>query len=387
MSSVVKQEKSSNEFERYQLGEVVLASSIDPTSYGFERDDSPRSIYEVIVRDPYVEMFSDAESEKVRLIERYMSDFAKSRREQGLWQRKPGTAYTNTDDLEIVKKSWQWGDPVSTDLFFNRTLKSPGIDAWRTKIPSARALADLSDPFSAEYIFDRKGREVKVDEDARVWLTLCTDARAIRSRATVMAESVKAFIEENGSDTQNDFAWMSVACGTALPAMKAAIHSGISPSMLLVDFDKSALQSTSELASEIGFSGALSQRSDINIFDKDAMLNLKKDLADKNQLPHLIDLMGIFEYTGNNLGVDPVEFLSSVYDILRPGGRLIFGQMRNDRPVQDFTMGVVGWPYVELRSPKEFMDIIAAASIPSKNTQLYLPDDGVYTVGVIDKPR
>ena len=72
--------------------------------------------------------------------------------------------------------------------------------------------------------------------------------------------------------------------------------------------------------------------------------------------------------------------------MLHPGGKLVFGQMRSDRRVADFTMGVVSWPFIEMRSPAEFMDIIDKSGINPLDTTLFLPSDGVYTVGVISKP-
>jgi hypothetical protein len=72
--------------------------------------------------------------------------------------------------------------------------------------------------------------------------------------------------------------------------------------------------------------------------------------------------------------------------MLQPGGELVFGQMRDDRPLPDFTMGVLGWPYIVMRSPAEVMQIVQDAGIETRSAQLYVPDDGVYTVCSITKP-
>jgi len=98
-------------------------------------------------------------------------------------------------------------------------------------------------------------------------------------------------------------------------------------------------------------------------------------------------MMGIFEYTGGNSKRDPVSFLKSGYDMLYPGGRLIFGQMLDTRPNPDFTMGIIGWPYVQMRSPAEIMEIVVKAGISPKEVKMYFPTDGVYTVVSIDKPK
>lgn len=388
MTSILVPESYESNPEIYRLGEVIESRIVDPLEFGISEKHAPAKIIEAVVSDPYVEEYNFVDVAEVKQIELDVNQAAQTRRLQGLWERRQGTVYFDENGKEQEKRGW--GDPVSRSNFFNNILKSPAINAWRSKIPSANALADLSDPKSKTQVTDNRGNIVEMDETAHKWLTLCTDAVAIRSRGSIMASVVKQFIDKetltSGSQDTQSLKWMSIACGTALPAMKAALHADIQPEMLLVDLDSKALQATRDLASEIGFEGEMSQRSDVNIFVPEEMAKLREELGENGDRPMLIDLMGIFEYTGNNLGVDPVQFLRSVYDMLHPGGRLVFGQMRDDRPVADFTMGVVSWPYVEMRSPKEFMEIIEAAGIPVKATTLYLPTDNVYTVGVIDKP-
>ncbi|MBC7546240.1 hypothetical protein H7171_00670 [Candidatus Saccharibacteria bacterium] len=374
--------------ERFKLGAITDVMYIKPEKFNLDEQLSPSAIYEVKVVDPYIEVYSAYERGKISAAESVADTYAQVRRLAGKWSRKPGTVYF--DENGEPQKKRGWGDPASRDLFFNKRLKNPGLNAWRSKIPSSEALADLSDPSHSDFITGRDGEVAISDHVTKKWLSLCTDAKGIRSRATVMAEVVKQFIADKtpdiGEADAKDFRWMSVACGTALPAMKAALKAEISPDMMLIDLDKKALEATRKMAAEIGFSGSMTQRSDINIFKPEAMADLQAELTANNQRPMLIDAMGIFEYTGANLSVDSAQFLRSIYDILSPGGRLVFGQMRSDRPNPDFTMGVVSWPYVEMRSPKEFMQIIRKAGIPTKSTTLYLPKDRVYTVGVIDKP-
>lgn len=378
--------------ESYQLGVVSRSQHLDLGTTGIPEKLYPKAVYEVEVTDPYVEAHTPQIRERIAAIESAHDAFAKERRVAGSWQRKPGTAYFDDESQANAQKGrFTWGDPVSCNRFFMDELQSEGIDAWRSKIPSAKALGDLADPLSRIEIEDKRGKMHPMDQTAREWLSLCTDAVAIRSRGTIMAQAVREYVAKKMENAGNlelaGWHWLSIACGTALPAMKAAMFAGIKPEMLMVDLDKSALRATQNLAVEIGFEGPISQISNVNIFDVNAMGRFQQELIATGKLPDLIDLMGIFEYTGDNLGVDPAAFLRSVYDMLRPGGRLVFGQMRADRPAADFTMGVVSWPYVEMRTMSEFMSIIDAAGIPLKFTQLYLPSDGVYTVGVVDKPN
>jgi hypothetical protein len=110
-------------------------------------------------------------------------------------------------------------------------------------------------------------------------------------------------------------------------------------------------------------------------------------ITQEGRRPRLIDMMGIFEYTGNNLNIDSAGFLGAAYGLLAPGGRLLVGQMRTDRPNPDFTLGVVAWPHIETRTPDELMGIVAKAGINLGNVEMFLPDDNVYTVLCIDKPE
>lgn len=381
--------------ERFQLGEITNVTVIDPAEYGMNADIAPKALYGVEVADPYVDRYSAAEIAQVRFEEQAANDFAAERREAGKWERRPGTAYFDSND-ERHESKHGFGDPVSRDKFFNHDLASPAINAWRTKIPSAEALADLSDPMNITEVSDNQGNVVPMDEDARKWLSLCTDAVGIRSRATVMAEIISGIATEHqqkGEDTQN-MRWLSVACGTALPSMQGAMKAGIAPELMLADFDTSAMNATEKLAQDIGYTGTITRpaseaigQDGINIFDTEKMAQLKEYLEANGGLPKIIDLMGIFEYTGDNLGVDSAKFLSSCYDMLAPGGKLVFGQMRSDRRVADFTMGVVSWPYVEMRSPAEFMQVIADADIDTKNVTGYAIGDLTYFVGVIEKPE
>lgn len=375
-----------DEDEKYRLGSIVDVQPVQPDAVGLDTDIAPSALYSVAVADPYVKNYGPETVADVMTTELAINDFARTRREMGLWQRKPVKAY-DAEHPEAVKK--EWGDPISTHTFFDEMLDSEAVRVWRSEtIPSALALAYLSDPYSRRTIHSKDlNKDIPIDEEARKWWTLCTDAVAIRSRGTVMAEVVNGYVERytgNGGDPDN-LRWMSIACGTALPTLKAAVNSGTAPKITLIDYDLEAMQATSELAEEIGFEGEITTKA-MNIFDTERMARLKEKLAADGELPQLVDMMGIFEYTGDNLGIDPVPFLRSGYNLVAPGGTLILGQMRKDRPVEDFTMGVVAWPFVEQRSPKELMQMVTAAGIPQESVRIYMPTDGVYMVVAIDKP-
>lgn len=375
--------------ERYKLGTVESVQEVDPLSLGISPELAPGAAYIVEVQDPYLAQLDAEVVSSVRSREDQADALAHDRRMSGKWQRQHGTTYVDSEGNERDKRI-KWGDPVSHDDFFDE-MGSDALKMWLSNIPSANALTYLSDPVNLESITHRNGKQsAEVDNAARNWLTACTDAVAIRNRGTVMAELVKGYVDssiEKGEDFHADaMKWMSVACGTALPTMKAAQRAGIEPNLLLVDYDEKVLHATKELGQEIGFVGELRQEK-TNIFSADDMAALRSELGSNCERPRIIDLMGIFEYTGEHTGINPAEFLRSNYDMLHPGGRLILGQMRDDRPNPDFTMGVVGWPYIVMRSPEEVMQVIKDAGIPVESAKLYMPEDGVYTVCAIDKPE
>jgi hypothetical protein len=82
-----------------------------------------------------------------------------------------------------------------------------------------------------------------------------------------------------------------------------------------------------------------------------------------------------------------IEFLETAYSLLKPGGVLVLGNMRDTHPQLDFTTKVVRWPYIRPRSLDRVMDIVKKAGINPKNVTLYQAGDNVYTVAAITKDK
>lgn len=370
--------------ERYLLGRMGEFIPISPERFGFDQGLAPREVFAVDVHDPYLSEVDPDTAARIIVAERLADLQARERRHIGAWQRRPETAYIDIDGNTALKAR-MWGDPVERSNFFDG-LGSAALNAWLELIPSARALTVLADPKLSAGIVMPDDSVVEIDDTARQWMAVSTDAVAIRNRGTVMAELARKYVMECvPAEKRDELVWMSVASGTALPSMKGAMQAGISPRLILADHDVSALRAAKALGREIGFGGQLMHRR-TNIFNPSMMGRLQAKLEEKGLRPQLMDYLGIFEYAGPHTGVDPSQFLSSGYDMLAPGGRIIGGQMRNDRPVPDFTMGVVGWPYVVMRSPAETMRIIDKAGIPPECVSFCMPSDGVYSIFTIDKP-
>lgn len=377
--------------ELFELPSIVETHDIDPASLGISPELAPARTVAVTVDDPYLRRYSAKQAEAVMMYERHIDTVVRHRRQRGLWAPLDGEVYIDgikgKGDPPILQRIFDDLDRLGKDGF-----TSAGMQAWHQLIPSATALLALADPFSIQTLHNNRTHEVlgEMDDTSRLLLTLLSDPRGIRSRAAVMAKSFTEHIHASSLDDKHPRGtkWMSVACGTALPAMKAAIHAGIDPELLLLDWDRGAMSATQELATVLGFEGKLNQRC-INIFNPASVAKLREELGSNGDRPTEIDMMGIFEYVSKHTastGRDPALFLRSWYDMLAPGGRLVLGQMRRDRPNPDFTMGAVCWPHVVMRSPSEVMQIIRDAGIRTKTAQMFVPDDGVYTVCALDKP-
>ena len=362
--------------EPFALGAVTLGPALAPAARGIAPERHPAELRLVHVDDPYVTTWSDADRAEVAAIESECDALARSRREAGYWQRAPGTAYTLDQQSAPAPDTSGWGDPVASAAFFQR-VGSRAACAWQTLVPAAKALLYLSDPWHSGSVHTKRGT-TPIDGRARRMLSLVTDAIGVRARATVMAHLVEDLIAQFNRPSER-LRWMSVACGTALPAMKASVRAAIRPELLLVDFDTEALRAAGGLASTVGFAGVVHTKR-MNIFNVERLRSLGDQLAATGRSPDLVDLMGIFEYSGSNLGVDPVAFLGAAWHAVAPGGTLILGQMLADRPLPDFAMGVVQWPYVEMRHLDKLLQITVAAGLPLEHTRVHLPSDGVYAV-------
>jgi hypothetical protein len=375
--------------QRYRLGEISGFRKVNPEDMGVEGINMPRAITMVSIKDPYVEIYNAANRWNVQYQETLYNGLATKARESGEWTQRPGKAYI-FDAEGTAYGVFATGSKSLTRAFFSEYLHSNALVQWRSLIPTAEALIYLSDPQSVDNVVGRDGTTVPMDKTAKMWLTLCSDARGMRSRATVMSYIGREFAERDIAWSRRLVYWMSAASGTALPTMQAALAAGIADriSFDLVEQDKRSLALVSQIAKDIGFQASkhITKHTETNVFDPRQMCVLKRSLIANNRRPTLVDALGIFEYANSMTGIDPVMFARSLYDMVAPGGRLIIGQMRDDRPNPDFTFGVVGWPFVSMRSVNDILRVIREAEIPLDKTDVYLPQDGVYSVVSIDKP-
>jgi hypothetical protein len=364
----------------FQLGTIVHSEQIEPEDVGVSASLAPASIVQVEVADPYIDLWPSEHVLRGKALEEGAAELAETRRLAGFWDRAPGGAYIDNDvNTPLTKAADHWGDPVASQAFFSH-VGSPAAEAWKRLIPSAQALLYLSDPLRFPSVVEGE-YSYEIDLRTRLMWSIVSDAVGIRSRSAVMA----SLCTDSLSTATGTVKWLSIACGTALPAMQALVTAELPADLMLIDWDKKSLEMAKEIAQELGVQGTLTTQR-MNIFDNTAMAQLGDTLVSQSRSPALIDMMGIFEYTGENLGVDSSTFLASAWNLLQPEGTVILGQMRSDRPLADFAMGVIQWPYIQMRSINELLQVIADAGIATSACRVYLPSDGVYTVVAIKKP-
>jgi hypothetical protein len=251
---------------------------------------------------------------------------------------------------------------------------------WRDLVPSAMALLPIQAPHTT-HLPGAAGLELPADRDFFVHLY---DAIGIRSRAAVMAHLITEFTETSSGPG----AWLSLACGAALPVLQAAASLPDSVTVDLIDLDPMALEYAA------GFAQALGLTANVRC--------TKADLLDLTSLIHcvpqaggftVVEMMGFFEYlpdepqqVGSLTIPSAGQFLSAALSLAGPDSLVVFGNMLTTHPQIDFTLKVVQWPYVQPRSLDDLADLLAQVGVDPEDVTIYTPDDGVYAVVAIRTP-
>ncbi|WP_084106024.1 hypothetical protein [Demequina sp. NBRC 110056] len=274
--------------------------------------------------------------------------------------------------LHPVLAQW-WGDQDATEPDGFTFRHAP---RWRDLVPSAAALWALEHPGDPE-LPGMPALDLSPDDWAV--LTHTWDAVGIRSRAAVVSAILRDRFAGAGAT-----AWLSLGSGGLSALMAAARDLGAcgSPAMLEVrDGDEQALALAEEL-SDRGRVPVLTQRQDL--FDLGALASAAGGYD-------LVDLVGFLEY----LPAEPLhtrrarvpsatELVRAAVAATRPGGIVILGNMRTDRPHLEFVERIIQWPHIVPRSLEELIAVIEGAGMPRDAITLHLPDDGVYAVATIE---
>lgn len=209
------------------------------------------------------------------------------------------------------------------------------------------------------------------DERSRVLFTNMIDGIALRARAAVFAEQVRAA----AAQVAGPMHLLSLGCGAAVPVLDAlaTLENGSEAmtDLVLVDLDPQALSFAAELAADAGLTDRVTIVND-NIVR--ACRRLPREHF------HLIDMLGVWEY-GSDRACEAL--IRSALACLAPGGSIVVSNMLSGRPQLHFNQRGVGWPAVVPRSIDRMVDIALNSGVVPEDLDVIVPEDGVYAVMVL----
>lgn len=293
-------------------------------------------------------------------------------------------------------------NPATCELI----ARVPGVEDWLELIPTASALDLLYDP-SIERLANGK----PVSPEVRDWACNILDAHGIRSRGEIVQDILARHIIDQASLGAAEQQWVSLACGAAQPVCHALRHikeSGHAmPQVTLVDLDRSVLKAAKMYAQakEVGQfthvrcmnilrpQGVVSPEVDMQTNVAARALRRRVDL--EAAAYDAVDAVGILEYVPEVLSdegptalqVDAATFLAHAAQLVKPGGLLLVGNMRDTHPQLGFTLNVVQWPHIQPRSIETMQRIAGAAGLGDWRVDVYCPDDGVYALYAMRRPK
>lgn len=293
-------------------------------------------------------------------------------------------------------------NPATRELI----ARVPGVEDWLELIPTAAALDLLYDP-SIERLANGK----LVSPAVRDWVCNILDAHGIRSRGEIVQDILTTQVIDQESPSAMGQQWVSLACGAAQPVCQALRHikdsGNAMPHVTLVDLDRSALRAAQTYARAMKVKQSIDVRC-MNILHPqglalpavDAQTNvaaqaLRRQIGLEAATYDAVDAVGILEYvpevlsdeSSTALQVNAATFLANAAQLVKPGGLLLVGNMRDTHPQLGFTLNVVQWPHIQPRSIKTMQWIAGAAGLGDWQVDVYCPNDGVYALYAMRRPK
>ena len=282
----------------------------------------------------------------------------------------------------------------------------PGVENWLELIPTASALDLLYDP-SIEQLANGK----PVSPVVRDWACNILDAQGIRSRGEIVQDILTTQVIDQAPPGATEQQWVSLACGAAQPVCHALRHikesGNPTPRVTLVDLDRSALKAAQTYAQTMEVRQFTNVRC-MNILRPqgvvspavDAQTNvaaraLRRRVGLESAAYDAVDAVGILEYVPEELPdesptalrVNAATFLAHAAQLVKPGGLLLVGNMRDTHPQLGFTLNVVQWPHIQPRSIETMQRIAGAVGLGDWRVDVYCPDDGVYALYAMRRPK
>lgn len=217
----------------------------------------------------------------------------------------------------------------------------------------------------------------------------CADGIGIRERKDIvnrhMIEHLKKTTERDEDRSINDMLIMSFGCGTALPTlqmMKALKkETGQAPTVILLDQDPLSLAAAQNLARQMGLEENIEVHCQ-RLFSKlGRPLGLEKVL--KGRLLDIAEDSGLREYLPD---VVYRKLTKESWRFLRDGGRMVTGNMNENRPQKEFLHGLMGWlPRVTMRKIKRSFELLIESGVPREAISAEVALSGVYTIFTAEK--
>ena len=293
-------------------------------------------------------------------------------------------------------------NPATCELI----TRVPGVEDWLELIPTAAALDLLYDP-SIERLANGK----PVSPAVRDWACSILDAHGIRSRGEIVQDILTKQAIDQASLGATEQQWVSLACGAAQPVCHALRHikesGNPTPRVTLVDLDRSALRAAQTYAQAMKVKQSIDVRC-MNILRPqglalpavDAQTNvaaraLRRRVGLEGAAYDAVDAVGILEYVPEALSDESstalqdnaAPFLANAAQLVKSGGLLLVGNMRDTHPQLGFTLNVVQWPHIQPRSIETMQRIVEVAGLGDWRVDVYCPDDGVYAVYAMRRPE
>ena len=293
--------------------------------------------------------------------------------------------FAEQDALLRANPQWLAPEVVGGELVLHNEVsrwfyRSAAMREWRRElVPGASALYPVQRPTDP-----RLPSGAPIDALARSIFTDCLDSIGIRTRAQVLREVVQQAARaapEPPRGTVQRAAWVSLACGAAVPVLDAVATledtPGADPHLHLVDLDPAALVFARELATARG----LVEGADFSLLERDLVTGVvaRDSLVDElgEASASVVDAVGIFEYFRD---AACVRLLRNAYRLLRPGGVLVVANMLSDRRELQMNQRGIGWPRLFPRSSDQLVELVRLAGLPLARTTVSIPTDGIYAV-------
>lgn len=293
-------------------------------------------------------------------------------------------------------------NPATCELI----ARVPGVENWLELIPTAAALDLLYDPNTKQLANGKP-----VSPVVRDWACNILDAHGIRSRGEIVQAILARHVIDQASLGTTEQQWVSLACGAAQPVCHALRHikenGHAVPRVTLVDLDRSALRAAKTYAQAMKVKQSIDVRCmnilrpqgvvlpAVNAQTNVAARALRRQIGLEAATYDAVDAVGILEYVPEVLSdesptalqVNAATFLANAAQLVKPGGLLLVGNMRDTHPQLGFTLNVVQWPHIQPRSIEAMQRIAGAAGLGDWQVDVYCPDDGVYALYAMCRPK